>query len=116
MLFAALTFATGMLIRLHCLEFMSGDYKTYLQPWAEEFRQHGFQTIADTKSDYNMPYLYIIGIIARIPVNDLHLYKLVSVAFDCGLVIVALKIAQAFSFGEIKKAVLAGAVFLAPTI
>jgi Gpi18-like mannosyltransferase len=115
--FLAVTLLAGMVIRtLSLTESNNTDYLYCLKPWAEDFRVNGWQAIIHTRSDYNMPYLYIIGTIARVPMNDLYLYKLVSVIFDCGIVVAGLRLAQVFSFGEMRKAVLGGALFLTPTV
>jgi Gpi18-like mannosyltransferase len=109
--------AAGMIIRTVSLtQINNSDYLFCLAPWAEGFRNHGWSYIVTTWSDYNVTYLYIIGGIARIPLNDLYLYKLVSVIFDCGIVIAGLRLANVFHFGPLRKAVLGGALFLAPTV
>jgi Gpi18-like mannosyltransferase len=109
--------AAGMILRTLSLPQSSNtDYLYCLKPWAEDFRAGGWRAIVTTWSDYNMPYLYIIGTIARIPMDDLYLYKLVSVIFDCGIVVAGLKLAGIFNFSEVRKAMLGGALLLAPTI
>ena len=109
--------AAGMVIRtLSLTQSSNTDYIYCLQPWAQDFRDNGWQAIVNTWSDYNVPYLYIIGVIARIPVNDLYLYKLVSVIFDCGIVAAGLRLAQVFSLSGLRKSVLGSALFLAPTV
>jgi Gpi18-like mannosyltransferase len=115
-LFIALM-AAGMAVRtLSLTQSSNTDYLYCLQPWAEEFRSGGWKAIVTTWSDYNMPYLYIIGAIARIPMDDLYLYKLVSVIFDCGIVVAALRLGRILSLGELRKAILGGALLLAPTL
>jgi Gpi18-like mannosyltransferase len=114
--FSALLIA-GMMIRTLSLpQSNNTDYIYCLKPWAEEFRAGGWGAVATTWSDYNMPYLYIIGTIARIPMDDLYLYKLVSVVFDCGIAVMGLRLAKHFGLGELRKAVLCGALLLAPTV
>jgi Gpi18-like mannosyltransferase len=109
--------AAGMVIRTFSLpQGNNTDYIYCLKPWAEEFRSGGWGAIVTTWSDYNMPYLYIIGAIARVPMDDLYLYKLVSVIFDCGIAVLGLRLAKIFALGELRKAVLCGALMLAPTI
>lgn len=117
LLFFAVALTAGMVIRtLSLTQFHNTDYLYCLGPWAQDFRAGGWGAIAATWSDYNMPYLYIIGFIARIPLNDVYLYKLVSVIFDCGIVIAGLRLAQVFSLNELRKSVLGAALFLAPTV
>ncbi|MCL1806099.1 MAG: glycosyltransferase 87 family protein [Oscillospiraceae bacterium] len=107
----------GMIIRtLSLTQFYQTDYLYCLGPWAQDFRVWGREAINLTRSDYNMPYLYIVGVISKISLNDLYLYKLVSVIFDCGLVLAGLRLANRFSMGQIRKSVLGAALFLAPTV
>ncbi|MDR1668452.1 MAG: glycosyltransferase 87 family protein [Oscillospiraceae bacterium] len=117
LIFFAAALAVGMALRtLSLTQSNNSDYLSCLKPWAQGFRENGWGYIVETWSDYNMPYLYIIGLIARVPMNDLYLYKLVSVAFDCGLVLAALRLTDRFGFGAARKALTGAAVFLAPTV
>jgi Gpi18-like mannosyltransferase len=117
LIFFAGLLVAGMVIRTLSLPQSSNtDYIYCLKPWAEEFRSGGWGAIVTTWSDYNMPYLYIIGAIARVPADDLYLYKLVSVIFDCGLVVAGLQLAKILQFGQLRMAAVGGAIFLAPTI
>ncbi|MCL2004016.1 MAG: glycosyltransferase 87 family protein [Oscillospiraceae bacterium] len=114
--FAALL-AAGMIVRtLSLTQGNNTDYIYCLKPWAEEFRAGGWGAIVTTWSDYNMPYLYVIGAIARVPMDDLYLYKLVSVIFDCAIVVAGLRLGRIFALSGLRKAVLGGAMFLAPTV
>ena len=75
--------AAAMLVRSLMLEFMSGDYRTFLSRWVEFFRLNGgFAGIARDLGDYNVPYLYILAAISYSSVPDLYLIKLVSVLAD----------------------------------
>lgn len=115
--FIGVSLAAGMVIRtLSLTQSNNTDYIYCLGPWAQSFRDLGWKAIAETWSDYNMPYLYIVGVIAKIPMNDLYLYKLVSVIFDCGIIIAGLRLARVLKLSDLKKAVLVGALFLAPTV
>ncbi len=117
LIFFAAAIAAGMVLRtLSLTQSNNTDYLSCLQPWAQGFRDNGWKYIVETWSDYNMPYLYIIGTIARVSMNDLYLYKLVSVIFDCGLVVMVMRLSERFDFGSVRKAVLGAAVFLAPTV
>lgn len=117
LIFFAAALAAGMVLRTISLtQSNNSDYLSCLQPWAQDFRDNGWKAIAGTWSDYTMPYLYIIGLIARVPMNDLYLYKLVSVIFDCGLVLMALRLSNRFTMGSVRKTFLGAAVFLAPTV
>ena len=113
---ALLAVCLGMVLRYNAFYHMTADYYHFLAPWAENFREHGWRAITTEFSDYNMPYLYIVAIIAKIPVYDLYVFKLVSVIFDCALVLAAMRLGKTLGLSGMRIAALAAAVWLAPTV
>lgn len=76
----------SLLIRLPFKSYQSGDYTFFLKDWITYLNVHGgFKGIATVPSDYNVPYLYILGIISKFPQNALILIKGVSIIFDYAL-------------------------------
>ena len=107
----------GMVIRTISLaQWDNGDYRWCLRPWVQDFRVRGWDALVNTRSDYNVVYLYIVGLISRIPVSDLYLYKLVSILCDCGIAMLGLRLACTFKLGDMKKVFASAALFLAPTV
>jgi len=71
--------------RLSFFDHVSTDYSMYLDIWTDALRDaEGVSGWVQNIGDYNMPYLYILTIIAKVfPVRlALYMTKLVSVFFD----------------------------------
>lgn len=73
----------ALCLRVSLFDHASGDYVSFLSVWTETMRG---MTVSEALStpigDYNMPYLYIILLISRLPFYDLYCIKLFSVAAD----------------------------------
>ena len=83
LLIMLLPIGAAMLFRALSLDYISGDYVSFLKHWAEFFRTYGgFSTIASNVGNYNVPYLYYIAFMSYIGVPDLYMYKLLSILFD----------------------------------
>lgn len=81
--FGVLSVATLVFIRVCLLYFASADYNTFLSHWVEDLKNMSVVSALSTPvGDYNVPYLYILLIISRIPASDLVLIKAVSCLFD----------------------------------
>lgn len=115
-LLLAVLLGAGMLVRALCLNYETSDYIDFLQHWVERFRVMGAKAFADNFSDYNMPYLYFLYIISKIPISDLYLIKALSIIFDLLNVAVAVKIALHFKLDVNRQMLVAGGVWLAPTM
>ena len=80
---AVLGFATLVFIRVCLVYYRSGDYNSFLVHWVEQMRGLSpIQAIETPIGDYNVPYLYVLLLISRIPVSDLVLIKAFSCVFD----------------------------------
>lgn len=78
-----LPIGAAMLIRVPCLDHLTGDYHGFLSKWYEYFKTNGgFSAIAESVGDYNVPYLYFIAAISYLRKPDLYLYKLFSILWD----------------------------------
>ncbi|MDR2600617.1 MAG: hypothetical protein LBC73_10145 [Oscillospiraceae bacterium] len=82
-----------IIVRGSLFYFESIDYDFHIKHWIATFRGttfiEGFRTPV---GDYNVPYLYILNVIARINIPDLYLVKAVSVMFDFLLAYFMMKI------------------------
>lgn len=73
----------GICLRVSLFDHVSGDYVSFLSVWTETMRGMTIREALSTPiGDYNMPYLYIILLISRLPFYDLYCIKLFSVAAD----------------------------------
>ncbi len=83
--------------RAYFLDFETTDYQWFLTKWVSYFAKNGFKGLASSVGNYNVPYLYILLGISRIPASDLHLIKLVSIFFDVILAWGAMRICYLFT-------------------
>ena len=75
--------SAAFLFRALVLDYRTLDYEDFLHHWVEFFRQNGgFKALAKPIGNYNVPYLYFLALFSYLPVNDLHLIKLLSILFD----------------------------------
>ena len=73
----------ALCLRVSLFDHVSGDYVSFLSVWTETMRTMTVsQALSTPIGDYNMPYLYIILLISRLPFYDLYCIKLFSVAAD----------------------------------
>ncbi len=73
----------AMLARALCMDYMSGDYDSFLSRWYDFFQiNSGFEAFSYSVGNYNVPYLYFIAAISYLKTPDLYLYKLFSILFD----------------------------------
>lgn len=107
--------ALAMLARVNMLDFVTADYNSFLKGWLEIFREGGFAMLAQNVGDYNLIYQYILLLITKIPLHDLYLIKLVTVAFDYALALVMMRAAGRFG-GERAKLPVLGLMLIYPTV
>lgn len=107
--------ALAMLARINMLDFVTADYNSFLKGWLEIFREGGFAMLAQNVGDYNLIYQYILLLITKIPLHDLYLIKLVTVAFDYALALVMMRAAGHFG-GERAKLPVLGLMLIYPTV
>jgi Gpi18-like mannosyltransferase len=86
----------ALLIRVAVFNQETADYVTHLSEWVNTFRVHGAAALAQDVGDYNLPYQYILVLIAQLPLEDLYLIKMVSVFFDFALAILMMLLAERF--------------------
>ena len=73
----------GLCLRLTLLDYMSPDYNTFLSQWVATMKEMSVrQALTTPIGDYNMPYLYLLLLISRLPIRDLYGIKLVSILAD----------------------------------
>ncbi|MGN0995655.1 MAG: glycosyltransferase 87 family protein [Candidatus Ventricola sp.] len=90
--FAALT----MLARVSMLDYVAADYTYFLSGWTQMFREGGFSMLAKNVGDYNLLYQYALLLIAKTPLHDLYLIKLLTMVFDYLLALAMMRAARRF--------------------
>lgn len=75
----------ALLLRFSLIDFISGDFKTFLNPWYNFILQNGkFWALKYDFSNYNTPYLYLLVIASYIfsSLSNITAVKLISITFD----------------------------------
>ena len=74
----------GVIVRLQGIYYISGDYLIYLKPWYYLIADEGFDVFLWDFSNYNVPYLYILSLVAfYLPnLSPLVFIKAISIIFD----------------------------------
>lgn len=79
---------TAVLMRISLLQFHSGDFDGFLHPWMLAIKENGGLLALNKQiGDYNIMYQFLIALGSYLPINDLWLYKGLSVLFDFVLAI-----------------------------
>ena len=112
----------GLIIRILAIPYQSGDYINFLLPWGNHLKLNGVWTGFTSRfADYNMPYLYLMGLLSLTPIPNLGAIKLLSILFDLFLAFLVYKFVSKHTlkhFGNSKMAgLLAGVCILfSPTV
>lgn len=75
--------ALAVSLRLTLFQFQSGDYVSHLGLWYDYIQTHGgFSALRDNFSNYTPPYLYLMWLATKLPVEKLYAIKLIAIPFD----------------------------------
>lgn len=103
--------------RLIAFSQISPDYELFLSEWMETFRSMSVREAMVTPvGDYNMPYLYFLILLSRLPVSPLYGIKLLSCAADVALALGLAKLTQRLTKDELRTLLVFCAVLLAPSV
>lgn len=73
----------GLCLRIALLDYQSPDFNTFLTRWVSTMKGMTVpQALSTPIGDYNMPYLYLLLLISRLPIRDLYGIKLFSMLAD----------------------------------
>lgn len=109
--------AAALALRLYLFDSASGDYNNFLSRWIDQMRSlPGVEAIVQPIGDYNMPYLYFLFGVSRLPIYDLYLIKLFSVIFDFVMAFGISKIVFEFTNSLIKVAAAFTLTLFVPTV
>jgi Gpi18-like mannosyltransferase len=85
--------ALALALRLSLFQFQSGDYVACLAVWYDYIQTHdGFAAFKDHFSNYTPPYLYLLWLATKLPVQKLYAIKLIALPFDFLLAFIVLLI------------------------
>jgi Gpi18-like mannosyltransferase len=105
----------GLVIRLFLFSYISGDYTEFLSRWENVLRNEGFSSLKDGWYNYTPLYMYVLLIIAKLPVYDLYAIKLFSVVFDLLLAFFTAKATRRLN-KQLNPLIVFSIVWLAPTV
>lgn len=111
----ALLSLAALAARIAVFDIITSDYDAFLAKWVDVFREGGFQMIASVVGDYNLPYQYILALIAQSSVYDLYLIKFVSIIFDYALALMMYHVTERFIDTRFSVPVFT-AVLFSPTV
>ncbi len=104
-------------LRFVCLDYQTLDYQNFLSQWVEYYRVNGgVKAFSAPLGNYNIPYMYFLCLFSYLPINDLHLIKLLSIAFDVVLAYGVMKIVDRFTDSPNIKLASFFTVLLLPTV
>ena len=107
----------AFMLRIRYLSYATGDYNDFLRHWVQYFRQNGgFRGLSGSVGNYNLPYLYFLALFSYIDVYDLHLIKLLSIAFDVVLAFASMKLVGVVTKSESKRLFCFLGVLMLPTV
>lgn len=107
----------AIIARISLFPYESNDYKVFLLPWFEQLKSAGgLNGFGLSIGDYTPPYIYIMTLLTKLPIDSLVSIKTVSIIFDFIGAIILMKLV----YNQTSKpstAIFAYATFLfAPTI
>ncbi len=104
-------------LRSLCLDYQTLDYQNFLSHWVEYYRINGgVKAFAAPLGNYNIPYMYFLCLFSYLPINDLYLIKLLSVAFDVGLAYAVMKLVSLVNDNPNIKLASFFTILLLPTV
>ena len=96
-LVAATAVATGvaLAVRMMFFDHASGDYTAFIDHWIHQIRElPGLQGWVEKIGDYNMPYLYLLTIVAKFDFCELYVVKTFSVIADVAVAYYLMRLAS----------------------
>ncbi len=118
LIFAAFAFmALALVLRASLFYFESDDYKSFLAPWTQFFRDYGgFEALRYSLGNYNPPYMYFLALFSYFDFSELYLIKLLSVMFDVLLAWACMKLLSLYTDSKAKLLAIFFAVLYLPTV
>ena len=85
----------ALIVRYLVLEYASGDYNMFLQPWFNELKSYGgLGGLAYEIGNYTPGYMTILALLTYLPIKSLISIKIVSIIFDFIGAVVVKKIVE----------------------
>ncbi|MDL2325167.1 hypothetical protein LJC61_08515 [Ruminococcaceae bacterium OttesenSCG-928-A16] len=72
----------SVIIRVVFINFYTRDMAVFLLPWVEELKVGGFAALKNGVGNYNIPYLLLLLLAAKLPIPPIITIKVFSILFD----------------------------------
>lgn len=116
-LWAAVILYLALCLRTIFFNHISPDYVSFLSRWVETMRNMPLHKALVTPiGDYNMPYLYFLLLVSRLPIYDLYGIKLLSVLADVFAALAVAKLTGLVTKKPERLLLAFAAALLAPTM
>lgn len=89
-IFFVIITALAMYARISMIEFISGDFDSFLEPWFYELQKNGgLSALKLDIGNYNLPYITILALLTYLPTDPIISIKMVSIVCDflCALAV-----------------------------
>lgn len=111
----------AIMVRKLLINYNSGDYDMFLEPWFNELKQYGgLAGLAKNIGNYTPIYMTILALLTYIPVSSLITIKLVSIIFDFIGAYVVKKIVEELlkdkKYGNMIALLIYGICLILPTV
>lgn len=117
LLFILLALVIAILCRIYLLDFVSKDYNNFLNGWVAALKNYpGISGWKEQIGDYNMPYMYLLTIVAKSNFVPVYGIKFVSIIFDFVLAYYVMKIVSIKTESIFKQIAAFIAVLFVPTL
>ena len=78
----------AVVIRFQAIDYESGDFTYFLDPWMKELKANGgISGIANYSGDYNAPYVTLLALLTYINIPHIYTIKILSIIFDFALAV-----------------------------
>lgn len=114
--FILLMTVVGLAIRLQLRTVTTVDWTMYWDPWLATLKEQGFAALATDFYDYAPPFVYILWVISRLPVNPMTAFKGLMIVVDFIAAIVMGKIVWEGTGSRVKSICTYGLFLVVPTI
>jgi Gpi18-like mannosyltransferase len=106
----------ALVLRYSLSDYQGTDYTMYVSQWYEVLKVHGLHEFKYNFSNYNAPYLYLLFIVTKLPISEVHAIKGVSILFDLVLAYGVYLVVGLFRPGKYTALIAGSLVLFLPTV
>lgn len=119
----ALLSILALVVRIDCIDFVSGDVNNFVRPWLNYFKDNGglaalkeYPNLGKYHADYPMGYINLLALLSYLPVQSLYIIKCISYFFDFVLAIGVFMVIRHFTKNKLTQLLGYGIVLFYPTV